>query len=273
MHILCSTSIHLNDVGIANNLLLSFVDEFEELYGTENMVYNVHQLRHLADCVELNGPLFAYSNYSTEDNIGHTVSFVKGTTDVTKQICSKYLIEKNLYMHLEKSAKARAFYKEIVSQLRFKFTEVFDNVMVIGKPRKETFLRTHEINVIKSAVGIEDESVIQEYNSMMTDGKLFFETSYNANGKRTNDSFIYNTRTGKFCEIRSIFVVRQNVFLLVNENFAALDVSRKYCTFLERTHEYEQKVIEPELIGEKNILVEFESISACSPFPNLFERN
>lgn len=141
MHILCSTLIPLNDIGVANRLLLSFVDEFEDLYGTENMVYNVHQLRHLADCVELNGPLFAYSNYFMEDNIGHTVSFVNGTTDVTKQICSKYLIEKNLYMHLEKSAKARTFYNQIVSQLRFKFTEVFDNVMVIGKPQKRNIFK------------------------------------------------------------------------------------------------------------------------------------
>lgn len=67
----------------AKQLLNSIVDEFEILYGESNMVFNVHLLRHLADCEEAIDPLSCYSTYVFEDFIGHLISLHKGTTDVT----------------------------------------------------------------------------------------------------------------------------------------------------------------------------------------------
>lgn len=135
IHILSSAAITPTQLNRAKLLLLSYVNEFEQLYGEENMVFNVHQLSHIAECVENNGPLFLYSTYSMEDHIGHLVSFVKGTTDVCHQICEKYLLEKNLVRQLEKSFVAKKFFDDIQSKLTFSIATKIHNDIVIGKPK------------------------------------------------------------------------------------------------------------------------------------------
>lgn len=52
IHILTSDRITQTALNKAEDLLKLFVDEFEILYGESNMVYNVHQLLHLAECVK-----------------------------------------------------------------------------------------------------------------------------------------------------------------------------------------------------------------------------
>lgn len=97
-HILCSSKISREKLQLAQNLLCSFVQDFEILYGESNMYFNIHLLLHLTDCVRFIGPLFAYSNYSFEDNIGHLVKLHKGTTDVASQISEKYILEKIFFI-------------------------------------------------------------------------------------------------------------------------------------------------------------------------------
>lgn len=86
------------------------MDSFEFLYGQSNMMFNVHLLKHLADCVRSIGPLHTYSNYNFEDHIGHLVALQNGTTDVVSQVCEKYLMEKNILNHLGKSTIFREYY-------------------------------------------------------------------------------------------------------------------------------------------------------------------
>lgn len=275
MHILCSSSISPEKLICAKRLLLSFTDEFENLYGQENMVYNVHQLRHLSDCVELNGPLFAYSNYCMEDNIGHIVEFVKGTTDVTKQVCTKYLLEKNLHKCLEKSERARNFYNRIESKLSFSVTINIGDSLLIGKPRKHSNLNANELTLIKNIARIGEDDEILEYNSIFLKRKIFYETVANATGKRTNDSFIYNQQTQRFGEIKSIVLVRERIFLLINEKFELENDHGicKYSIFLLNVENFGTTIIEPESIGSKYIFFQYGSTLVCSSFPNFYERN
>lgn len=74
----------------ADKLLKKFHLRFNSLYGTQQMVYNVHLISHLADCVRNCGPLWAYSNFAFEDYNGVLKDYINGTTDVEKQITSKY---------------------------------------------------------------------------------------------------------------------------------------------------------------------------------------
>lgn len=149
MHILNSTRISEKRRKKANGLLKSFVDEFEELYGENNMVYNIHQLKHLGECVSRNGPLFAYSAYALEDYIGHLVSFVKGTTDVATQISSRYLLEKNLQVHLQKSDVALTYYNRIESKLSFPVARYLNEFLVIGKAKEISDLTEHELFILE----------------------------------------------------------------------------------------------------------------------------
>lgn len=51
VHILCSTSISEVDLKEAEKLLLNFTREHEVLFDKSGMVFNVHLLNHLCECV------------------------------------------------------------------------------------------------------------------------------------------------------------------------------------------------------------------------------
>lgn len=212
IHILCGETISENEWKEADVLLQSFVEDFEVLYGELSMVYNVHQLKHLAECVRRNGPLSVYSNYPMEDYIGHLVSFVKGTTDVTAQIGSRYILEKNLHSHLEKSELARKFYDKIESKLSFTIVTKVNESLVIGKPRITSNLSPQEKSLIQNTLQTSENMQINEYRSTLLNSSIFYEITENASKKRTNDSFIYDLETRSFVVIIAIITVNEQLY-------------------------------------------------------------
>lgn len=273
MHILCSTVIMPAELRKAENLLLFFVNEFEELYGASNMVYNVHQLRHIAECVENNGPLFLYSNYSMEDNIGHLVSFVQGTTDVAHQICEKYLLEKNLVLHLNKSTLATKFYEKIESKLWFSRGKRVNDGVVIGNPKQ--YLNDQHLLFIKDTLNLSIDKQIFEYDSVLWKGEIFYERNYNKVKKRTSDFFVLNTASNNFADISAIFTIDDNLFFLIDEKYKMVQsgITTEYNIFLEIIDPYETKIIASKFVGPKYAFIHCGTHLCCSKFPNLFERN
>lgn len=240
------------------------------------MVYNVHQLKHLTECVRLNGPLFAYSNYCMEDHIGHMVSLVKGTTDVTSQITAKYILEKELTDFLKKCPRAQIFYDQIERKLTFPISKKVDGTLIIGKPLKNQFknMTENQVQFVKKVLKIEESEEIFEYNSIHLGCKIFYEIISNSAAKRTNDSFIFNVKTNRFADIQAIFMKSGNLFLLIAEKYDAMN--DQFCekvTFLKELEKFELKVIKPNEIGQKNVLIKFQNVLACSTFPNLYEKN
>ncbi|XP_034253671.1 uncharacterized protein LOC117652688 [Thrips palmi] len=65
--LLNGSSISDADILRADELLCQFVQQFEVLYGVRNMSFNVHLLRHLAECVRNIGPLHSISCFMFED--------------------------------------------------------------------------------------------------------------------------------------------------------------------------------------------------------------
>lgn len=274
MHILCGTCISDRDRNKANRLLSSFVNDFEELYGQQNMVYNVHQLKHLCECVNRNGPLFTYSNYPMEDFIGHLVNFVKGTTDVTSQISSRYFLEKNLHIHLQKSPLAQEYYEKIESKLFFPIARKINESLVIGKPRNLYERNALELNLIKDTFSILDFNSIQEYRAAFLNGRIYYESLKNNLRKRTDDSFVLNSETNCFAEIRAILAFEEQIYFLIDEKFKRInDTNCKHVHFLIESQSSSLKVINSKKITEKYAVVKFGNTVATSKFPNLCERN
>lgn len=271
---LSSTSITTLQLQKAKQLLLSFVIEFEQLYGEENMVFNVHQLLHMAECVENNGSLFLYSTYSMEDHIGHLISLANGTTDICHQICEKYILEKRLICHLEKSGGiAKQFYDDIQSKLFFPIALKIHNDIVIGKSSQVS--RSDESS-IRNLLCLPHDKQIDEYDSILWNGEIFYESTNKIRKKRTRDTFVMNLDNNCFGEIKSIFVVDSQTFLLIEEKYEVLQdssISSEYIIFLNLKESFASKVMKTTSIGSKYVFVGFENILSCSKFPNLFERN
>lgn len=273
IHILCSNRITSRDLETAERMLTSFIENFEIFYGESNVVFNVHLARHLIDCVKFLGPLFTYSNYCFEDHIGHLLSLQKGTTDVAIQICEKYIMEKHLLQILPNSPIAYDFFKEIESKHKFPISEKVDGSVVIGKAIK---VCGNDLAYIKNILNIEDDSSIQvnKYSSVLLNSNVFYEISHCLN-KRTDDTFIFNTMSEKFAIIESILVIQNKLYFLVNEKFEKLEDECQCMSMIYlKISEFPQfKLIQSQFIGPKFAFVKFGDVTACSKFPNMFERN
>lgn len=91
---LCKENITLCEVNSANEMLVDFAIEYESIYGQGAVTMNLHLLKHYRDSVLNCGPMWAYSLFGFENNIGVIKKFVFGKTDVLDQIYKKYIASK-----------------------------------------------------------------------------------------------------------------------------------------------------------------------------------
>lgn len=275
IHILCGSKITFVQLQKAEQLLNSFVDEFELHYGESNMVFNIHLLKHLANCVRLIGPLPCYSNYHFEDHIGRLVALHKGSTDVATQISEKYLLEKQLFYYIDKSSMVREFYDEIDSRYRFSVCRKVAGSLMIGNGNKQG-LSGDDVNLIIRALNIPADTQFETYDAMLLNGNIFYESQRNSLKKKTHDSFIYNTDSKHFAIIDCIIVCNENLLILVNEQFEQILDSPNICEFsiplkeLNISHKNIWKSID---IGPKFALIKCNGTIFCSKFPNMYESN
>lgn len=97
-HLLCSAMYMLLSENISNDAikeaeirLQTFADDFEELYGENNVTIKLHLIRHLASCVRDLGPLWSQSAYGFENNNGLVVRGNTSKNNIAHQITWKYL--------------------------------------------------------------------------------------------------------------------------------------------------------------------------------------
>lgn len=74
----------------AHEMIKSFVEYFPVLYGRSSVTYNVHNLLHLAECVEAFGNLDNFSSYPFEDFLQTVKRKIKMPKHVPQQIFNKF---------------------------------------------------------------------------------------------------------------------------------------------------------------------------------------
>lgn len=92
VYILCQDTIKPTEQKMACDMLNNFADEFENIYGKGAITMNIHLLRHYFQMITNCGPLWSYSLFGFENNIGSLKKLVHGNTDVLEQISKKYFI-------------------------------------------------------------------------------------------------------------------------------------------------------------------------------------
>ncbi|KAG4071204.1 hypothetical protein HA402_001194 [Bradysia odoriphaga] len=102
-YILLQTCIPSAEVLEAEIMLAKYVKQHQKLFGKENMVMNVHLLKHIPNSVRKLGPLWSHSAFSFERNNGVLLKMISGTTDVLLQIASKYCLKQSLAKPAKKS--------------------------------------------------------------------------------------------------------------------------------------------------------------------------
>lgn len=87
--ILCSKHVH-HLFGYADQLLKYFVEMFEEVYGRENMTYNVHGLCHLAGDAQKFGSLDEFSAFPFENHLQKLKNTIRTTSGKPlQQLCNR----------------------------------------------------------------------------------------------------------------------------------------------------------------------------------------
>lgn len=273
-HILCSTKISTEKINRAEQLLQSYVLEFEEIFGKQNMVFNVHLLLHTAECVRKNGPLFCYSNYSTEDNLGHLVSFVKGKTDVLSQIVNRYWLEKNLLFHIQESATTKSYYESIQYQ-HFKNVTKIGQFLLVGKSRKVSSDSNTKEALQKLHFDFNDETMI--YRAVYINFKIYYETIDCSDQKLTNDSFVCIPEVNVFGEILYVIVQNECIFFVINNQYEIKASGKRIGTYVIELQKKSNRdnliILNASIVSSKYALCDTGSMIMCSEFPNLFERN
>lgn len=96
VYMLLQEKITNEDICTAETNLNKFADQFEELYGKHNVTINLHLLRHLANSVRHNGPLWAHSAFAFETNNGVLIRTSHATNNFLMDLSYKYVMKKSL---------------------------------------------------------------------------------------------------------------------------------------------------------------------------------
>ncbi|KAK3910293.1 Acetyl-coenzyme A carboxylase carboxyl transferase subunit alpha [Frankliniella fusca] len=162
--LLNSSSISPSDIMTAGTLLRQFVQEFEVIYGVDNMSHNVHMCTHLDHVVRLLGPLWATSCFQFEDINGRHKNLIHGTRHVGLQIHSKLSLITSLPLMVRqlKEGPAKIFCDNLRRKYRFKIADVIspsvycvgsvsdisqDNVWIFAVLRERGLLKDHLLYV------------------------------------------------------------------------------------------------------------------------------
>lgn len=277
IHILSSTPISRTELARAKELLKEFVLQFQQEYKEGNMVSNVHLLSHLADSVERNGPLFCYSNYCNEDNMGHLLKFMQGTNDVTLQISEKYLMERDLQHNLRNSPRAKEYYDMIQAAQRYSITKKIGRTHVIGRPNNSSQLNSQEMQFIIDSLNLTTNIEIEEYNAVLLNSEKYYETSNMSKRKSTMDSFVSVPERDVYGIIHTFFIVNEHLYFFVYNKYIPVHTPSRATgssmTWLSNKRKLDYFIFDASETMDKYVFLDDNVKRACVKIPNNLERN
>lgn len=186
----------LNELEDAEKKLKQFSIEFPRLYGTNNEVFNEHLTTHITESVRNCGPTWVFSNFPFEDTNGVLKSYVNGTTDVLKQIVSKYLLNAKIREKLGSENVKRKYRKTVE-----KIGDV--TLFVKAKPPSKK-VEKKMLNLVSN----DDMKNLQFYKSCSI--KTNFIKCFDVNTQCDNS--LIKIESGEFHRLYHIYKLNGNVF-------------------------------------------------------------
>lgn len=261
IYILLKTSISPTDLKKAEINLKTFVLNFENYYGLNKMVYNVHLLTHLVQCVVKCGPAWVYSNFNFESNNGVLIRNVNGTTDVEHQILSKYMY-KNVLNNLKNKSEKAVEYIDEISNTRVRISKKLGEITLLGKSHKQELLPVEQVILAQ-------ESVLA-YNKFFYLNDIFYSTFYKR-AKQTNDSVVC-LNDGRLGQIVSIYENAENeVYILLKIIIVEAVPCPNHLKRISQTQVDTYATARADDVKEKCLIINISTESYISVLPNRFE--
>lgn len=206
IHVLLQDCVQTQDTDLAERVLAEFAVGVHRLYGLEYCTFNVHQLLHLPAAVRNWGPLWAFSCFRFESNIGKIVGLVRGSKGVPLQIYNSFVTRAQLPALYSRYCSVQDVSLEvIINRLRCsavyvrKHSVISDGVHLYGSPLIRS-LTLRETMAFTRLYGVEPRQVAcQIYERLCISSLYMTATSYR---RCRNCDDTVQLDSGEFCVVR-----------------------------------------------------------------------
>lgn len=184
--LLLGTEITKSDVDEAEFALQKFVSGVKEIYGSQELSYNIHLLLHLPQAVKSWGPLWAHSCFLYEDSLGQLKQFHHGTRGEANNILSTYVMQSVLKLLILQENVKNSRVHSFIENLQQKHHCSEKNVKIgdctlLGLQKSIKLPRVHEIElsrVLPNGNYGRRISSVPSYERMLFCNKLFSTENY-----------------------------------------------------------------------------------------------
>lgn len=235
IYLLSKSEVREEEIQLSENMLNQFCDLFESYFGISSVTMNIHLLRHYGHFVRNSGPLWSYSVFAFESNMGVLSRYWSGGPFVIDQIAKKYINS----------------------------ISTFEQCQITNEPKYAINLKTNKYN-----------DVLEKYNIDETAGKtkqiLVNSTHYKSIHSNETKSVDYFFLMDDGTVGAAIFYIIKNsqIFVL----FQIYDEIKKHFHLTEVCVTERFHIYPFEAIKRKLIYLKFATKEVVSIEPNLFER-
>ena len=216
---ICRSDLLACDLALHNFVIL-----VPQLYGTENVSFNVHLLTHIVMSVKQWGPLWASSAFVFEDANRQLLRYFHGSNAVSQQIFKSYILSKHLKPLAERyvTEKSDAAVCQLFSRLSHvkvqceNVTRVADGVVGIGVCRRSCSLSVPEIMAVESLLGTATvTSHVYTFDRVIVNGMVMHTVNYSSRIKRSDCYFTLHNHSGIYALQRCVcFAGLNEIFFL-----------------------------------------------------------
>jgi len=194
IRLLLESSISSSMLQQSKKCLIKFVTLVSELYGDEQVSYNVHIMLHLPDAVADWGPLWSQSAFVYEDAIAKLKRLYHGTQLIPKQIFKYFSVSRSLKAYspflLNSSHDVVELYKQFSSSHSFVSDATKVGCFVgLGKP-VPSVLSSWQLSLVSELLNFDCSGLtVFLYSRFVINKQVFCAVSYSAKLRRDN-SFV-----------------------------------------------------------------------------------
>ncbi|KAK3913091.1 Titin-like protein [Frankliniella fusca] len=189
INLLLKRSVSEAEITLAHRMLMCYSYYFQKYFGEANMVYNIHLLSHIGQCVYNFGPIWGHSSFPFESANRHLLQLCKNPNSVALEISRKFVVFQSLpslTLTLNCSDIVINFSESILNYRKLnKCHRAANNkCILLGMPHCQAIPSTS-----RQLVGSTSENCFV-YERMIYKNNRFTTVQYSKE-LNTNDSFVY----------------------------------------------------------------------------------
>lgn len=200
--LLCD-SISATDLDHCDAVLKQFVVDFQDLYGLNNVSFNVHLCIHLTSSVRAWGPLWAHSAFVYEGFNHKLLDMIKGTQAVPLQICKTFALQRSLPMFVTKVIATNCCtqeYKDILQSLlpnssRLRHSDSVGDITLLGRCRLRQLNSDHLVAVHYVAAYVRPNTIVRYYDRIIVHGEVVHCSYYCRSLRRNSNTIVLDDGT------------------------------------------------------------------------------